>query len=90
MSLPLLTKPGFQLAKLDLGRLGLLIAISFLISWVAQTQRRSRVILRQANDELDRRVQSRTDDLAQAVQALESEVEQRKQTESASRPSWNA
>src|SRR5580704_5293096 len=78
MALPLLGKSG---SKLDFGRLGLLIALSFLISWVAQTQRRSRVILRQANDELDKRVQSRTEDLAQAVQALESEVEQRKKTE---------
>ena len=78
MSLPLLGKSG---SKLDFGRLGLLIAISALISWVAQTQRRSRMILRQANDELDKRVQSRTEDLGQAVQALESEVEQRKKTE---------
>jgi len=81
MSLPFFTKHGFQLAKLDLGRLGLLIAIYLLVSWVAQTQRRSRVILRQANDELDRRVQSRTEDLALAVHALESEVEQHKKTE---------
>ena len=78
MVLPLLGKSS---SKLDFGRLGLLIALSALISWVAQTQRRSRMILRQANDELDRRVQSRTEDLAQAVQALESEVEQRKKTE---------
>ena len=81
MSLPLFTKHGFQLAKLDLGRLGLLVALSFLISWVAQTQRRSRMILRQANDELDQRVRSRTEDLARVVQKLESEVEQRKKTE---------
>jgi signal transduction histidine kinase/ActR/RegA family two-component response regulator len=78
MALPLLGKSG---SKLDFGRLGLLIAISILISWVAHTQRRSRMILRQANDELDNRVQRRTEDLAQAVLALESEVEQRKKTE---------
>jgi signal transduction histidine kinase/ActR/RegA family two-component response regulator len=78
MAMPLLGKAG---AKLDFGRLGLLIAISFLISWVAQTQRRSRVILRQANDELDQRVRSRTEDLARVVQALESEVDQHKKTE---------
>ena len=78
MALPLLAKPG---SKMDFGRLGLLIALSFLVSWVAQTQRRSRTILRQANDELDKRVQSRTEDLAQAVEALEAEVEQRKKTE---------
>ena len=78
MTLPLLGKSG---SKLDFGRLGLLIALSFLISWVAHTQRRSRMILRQAHDELDKRVQRRTEDLAQAVQALESEVEHRKKTE---------
>jgi signal transduction histidine kinase/ActR/RegA family two-component response regulator len=78
MALPLLAKPG---SKMDFGRLGLLIALSFLISWVAQTQRRSRMILRQANDDLDKRVQSRTEDLGLAVQALEAEVEQRKKTE---------
>ena len=81
MALPLFAKSGFHLARLDLGRLGLLIALSFLISWVAQTQRRSRTILRQANDALDKRVHSRTEDLARAVEALESEVEQRKKTE---------
>ncbi len=78
MALPLLGKPG---SKIDFGRLGLLVGLSFLVSWVAQTQRRSRTILRQANDELDKRVQRRTEDLAQAVEALESEVEQRKKTE---------
>jgi len=78
MALPLLGKSG---SKLDFGRLGLLIAISFLVSWVAQTQRRSRVILRQANDELDKRVRSRTEDLGRVVQALESEVDQHKKTE---------
>ena len=78
MALPLLGKSG---SKMDFGRLGLLIALSFLISWVAQTQRRSRMILSQANDELDQRVRSRTEDLGRAVEALESEVEQRKKTE---------
>jgi signal transduction histidine kinase/ActR/RegA family two-component response regulator len=80
MALPLLAKAGSGF-KMDFGRLGLLIALSFLVSWVAQTQRRSRMILRQTNDELDKRVQSRTEDLAHAVQALETEVEQRKKTE---------
>jgi signal transduction histidine kinase/ActR/RegA family two-component response regulator len=78
MALPLLGKSS---STMDFGRLGLLIALSLLISWVAQTQRRSKTILRQANDELDKRVQSRTEDLARAVQALESEIEQRKTTE---------
>lgn len=81
MSLPLFTKHDFRLATLDFGRLGLLIALSFLVSWVAQTQRRSRIILRQVNDDLDKRVRSRTEDLARVVQALESEVAHRKKTE---------
>ena len=49
---------------------------------MAQAQRRSRELLRSANEELDRRVQARTQELAlEAVEALESEVGQRKNTE---------
>ncbi len=81
VGVPLVAVPGFQLAKLDIGRLGLVIAISSLISWVAHEQRRKREILRKANEELDQRVRARTEDLAQAVATLESEVEQRKITE---------
>jgi signal transduction histidine kinase/CheY-like chemotaxis protein len=40
-----------------------------------------REILHQANEELDKRVQSRTQDLARTVEALESEVTQRRATE---------
>jgi signal transduction histidine kinase/ActR/RegA family two-component response regulator len=81
MSLPMLGKRDFQPMGMDFGRLGLLIALSLLVSWVAHAQRRRREILRQANDELDQRVRSRTEDLARVVQELESEVEQRKKTE---------
>jgi signal transduction histidine kinase/ActR/RegA family two-component response regulator len=81
MALPMLGQREFRLANLDFGRLGLLIAISLLVSWVANTQRRKKEMLWQANDELDKRVRSRTEDLARAVQALESEVEQHKKTE---------
>lgn len=79
--LPALVTRSFQFGKVDFGRLGFLVAISLLISWVAETQRRRKELLRQANDELDQRVQSRTADLARVVEALESEVEQRKGTE---------
>ena len=48
---------------------------------VAQSQRRIRGALRKANEELDHRVQERTQELQNAVEALESEVEQHKTTE---------
>lgn len=78
--LPLLVVPGFHLASLDLSRLSLLIAISLLISKVAQSQRHSREILRQANEDLDHRVQDKTQDLRHSVEALEQEIFQHKNT----------
>ena len=81
VGVPLAAVPGFRLEKLDLSRLGLLAGISLLVSAVAHAQRRRGEILRQANDELDQRVRSRTEDLAKSVEALESEIAQRKQTE---------
>ena len=81
VGLPLATTPGFQLTKVDPSRLILFIGVSLLISRVADTQRRMREVLRQANEELDKRVQSRTQDLAKTVEALESENVQRKKTE---------
>jgi signal transduction histidine kinase/CheY-like chemotaxis protein len=73
--------PAFRLENVDLSRLFLLVAISLLVSKVAQSQRNSREILRQANEDLDQRVQSKTQDLRQTVEALEREVSQRKNTE---------
>ena len=81
VGIPLAAVPGFRLGKLDWSRFGLLLGISLLVSAVAHAQRRRREILRKANDELDERVQSRTRDLAKSVEALESEIAQRKQTE---------
>jgi signal transduction histidine kinase/ActR/RegA family two-component response regulator len=52
----------------------LLLGVSLLVSLVAQSQRKKRNQLREANDELDRRVQVRT-------QELESEIVQHKRTE---------
>jgi len=81
VALPAVAVPGFRLASLDLSRLTLLIGLSLLISAVANAQRRRRETLHDANQELDRRVQARTADLASSIQALESEVTQHKQTE---------
>ena len=79
MALPLLRSlaPSWTSAAWDSSS-----RFQFLISWVAQTQRRSRMILRQANDELDQaRAEPNGRLWRSAVQALESEVEQRKKTE---------
>jgi len=81
IGIPLLATPGFRLTKVDPSRLVLLIGISALISLVAQSQRKKRDQLREANDELDRRVQNRTQELASAVEALQSEITQHKRTE---------
>jgi signal transduction histidine kinase/CheY-like chemotaxis protein len=77
--LPFLVKPGFRLADVPLGQLILLLVVSFLISLVAQTRRRKREVLVRA-DELDRRVQERTAELAQAVEALKSEITHHRRT----------
>ena len=81
VGLPLATARGFRLSNTDPTRLIIFIGISLLISKVSRDQQRARRMLRSANDELERRVGSRTQDLARAVESLESEVAQRKQTE---------
>jgi signal transduction histidine kinase/CheY-like chemotaxis protein len=81
IALPLAITRHFRLVTVDPFRLILLVAVSLFISWVAKGQRRMREILHQANEELDKRVQSRTQDLARTVEALESEVTQRRATE---------
>ena len=81
VGIPMGAVPGFSLAKLDLSRLGFLIGVSLLVSAVAHAQKRRREVLRQANDELDRRVKSRTQDLAHSVEALEAEIAHHKKTE---------
>ena len=67
--------------KVDPSRLVLLLVVSQGVSGVAHAQRRMRQALRNANQELDRRVQERTGDLQNAVKALESEVDLHKTTE---------
>ncbi len=74
VGIPLLATPGFRIANVDPSRLILLSGISALISLVAQSQRKKRRQLREVNDELERRVQSRT-------QQLELEILEHKSTE---------
>src|ERR1700730_13316088 len=78
IGISLAVNPNFRLTSVDPSRLVLLIGVSAAISWVAQSQRKQRELLREANDELEKRVQSRTQELAAAVEALESEVAQHK------------
>src|SRR3984885_565597 len=85
--IPLLATPGFRITSVDPSRLVLLIGISALVSLVANSQRKKRDQLRQANDRLDQRVQERTQELAQAVKALESEIVGHQRTEQALRRS---
>jgi PAS domain S-box-containing protein len=80
VGIPLLATPGFRLRNVDPSRLILLIGVSVLVSLVANSQRKKRDQLREANDELDRRVKIRT-------QELESEIVQHKRTEQALRQS---
>src|SRR5580704_1981714 len=80
VGIPLLATPGFRVRNTDPSRLILLIGVSVLVSLVANSQRKKRDQLREANDELDRRVKIRT-------QELESEIVQHKRTEQALRQS---
>lgn len=79
--LPLAAVPGFRLANVDPSRLVLFLGVSLGVSRVAQAQRERREVLREANDELDKRVQAKTQDLTQAIAALESEIGQHRSTE---------
>ena len=78
VGIPLAATPEFKLSSVDPSRLVLLIGISAVISLVAQSQRKKREQLREANDQLEKRVLSRTQELATTVEALESEVAQHK------------
>ena len=80
VGIPQLATPGFRITSVDPSRLVLLAGVSALISLVAQSQRRKRDQLCEANDELDRRVQVRT-------QELQNEIAQHKRTEHALRES---
>jgi signal transduction histidine kinase/ActR/RegA family two-component response regulator len=79
VGLPFALQPHFHLSDVAPGQVTLVLIFSLVISLVAHTQRRKREVLIHA-DELDRRVQSRTAELAQAVEALKSEIAGHKHT----------
>ena len=81
VGLPLALTHSFRGADVDPTRIVIFIGVSLLISRVSLGQRRARGILSDANEELDKRVQSRTQDLAQAVEGLESEIVRRTKSE---------
>ena len=81
VAIPALTIPGFRLTSVDLTRLMPLVAVSLLVSKVARTERHARDLLSRANDELDRLVQGKTQDLRKTVEELEREVFEHKNTE---------
>jgi signal transduction histidine kinase/ActR/RegA family two-component response regulator len=81
IGIPLAIAPNHRLASLDLSRLALLVGFSLAVSAVAQGQRKRRELLRQANEELDRRVQDRTQELALAVENLRAEITLHQTTE---------
>jgi PAS domain S-box-containing protein len=87
VGLPMLVVRSFRLIHVDPSRFILLVGVSLVISLVAQSQRKQRALLRQANSELDERVRMRTRELAQAVEALQSEIGQHQFTETALRRS---
>src|SRR3984957_8972732 len=57
VGIPLLATPGFRLSSTDPSRLILLIGVSALVSLGANSQRKKLDQLREANSELDRRVE---------------------------------
>jgi signal transduction histidine kinase/CheY-like chemotaxis protein len=79
VGLPFAATPGFRFTGAVAGQLGLVMTLSLVVSLVAHTQRRKREVLIHV-DELDKRVQNRTAELAQAVEALKSEIAQHKRT----------
>jgi PAS domain S-box-containing protein len=66
LGLPFLLVPGFALARVDLGRGGLLLLISVLISRLSTSRARTEAALRKSNEELDDRVRQRTAELEHA------------------------
>jgi signal transduction histidine kinase/CheY-like chemotaxis protein len=81
VGLPYAAAHSFRLTSIDPSRLILLLGVSLLVSKVSRGQQRVREVLSDANEELDKRVQSRTQDLAQAVEGLESEIVRRTKSE---------
>jgi PAS domain-containing protein len=67
---PYLLIPDFTLARIDLNRTGLALLVSILISRVYETRARSEHSLRKITEELDQRVQLRTEELERSNAAL--------------------
>ncbi len=86
VGLPWAFTKGFHMTGVIVGQVALVVVLSLGVSLLAQSLRRKRAALIHVS-ELDREVQNRTADLAQAVEALKSEVEQHKRTEQALRES---
>ncbi len=81
VGLPIAVAHSFRHSDIDPVRIAIFTCISLLISKVSLGQQRARGILSDANEELDKRVKSRTEDLAQAVEGLQSEIVRRTKLE---------
>ncbi|MEI9814277.1 MAG: ATP-binding protein [Acidobacteriota bacterium] len=79
--LPAMATHSLAITGPVLSRMGAMTLVSLLVSKVAAVQRHARSVLRDANDRLDQRVQERTAELGQTVEALEAEIAQRRVTE---------
>jgi PAS domain S-box-containing protein len=85
--IPLALRPFYPTQPLNLVGLAQLIVIALLISRTEQVQRREREALRLHNEELDRRVLDRTQQLDLAVEQLLSEISGHQRAEAALRES---
>lgn len=81
VGIPLAVTHSLRGSGMDPSRILLFIGVSLIISKVASGQQRARGILSDANEELDQRVRSRTEDLAQAVEGLQLEIVRRTKLE---------
>jgi len=68
--IPHLGIPKFPLVPIDLNRICLVLLISVLISKVSDTRTRTEEALRKSNEELDKKIRLRTEDLERANAAL--------------------
>jgi len=85
-----LPRSGLRLANLDLSRVRAPGGGIWCVKRGDSCQQRHRRSLRRANDELDERVKSRTQDSAQAVQALESKLRNTRRPRQDLQTQWSA
>lgn len=71
----------FTISINDLPRLVMFLGTGVFISWLSGRQKRSEEALRLARDELEQRVNERTEELTSANQELRTEIAERKRTE---------